>query len=207
MTCGASSLNVASTSACLRMSGPNFMPGLRLLLVWMHRTPVPRDVDAARHPDAVVLFRRDRETLQARLSRAGLPSSRQCIPTLIILGRSSPSAYSTSKVRRSGTAQNPARWRSLRPTKFHVVGVERVGHDELPFDGAIGHRDRQVERQVIAIVIAVVFKATVLKHGRLVFGLSRPVYQPNGHCPPVSSRMMRVASAIWRRSSLSAMCW
>ena len=41
---------------------------------------------------------------------------------------------------------------------------------------------RHPERQVVAVVVAVVFVAAVVGDQPRVFGLSRPVYQPSGHC-------------------------
>ena len=61
--------------------------------------PVPGNVDAPGHPDAVVLFDMVQEALQ-RPHPPGAPRMRQCMPMLSMAGRSSPSAYSTSKLSR-----------------------------------------------------------------------------------------------------------
>ena len=108
-------------------------------------------------------FRRDQETLQA-LSRAGFAKQPAVhahahhLGPVLALGVQH--VEGVDQVLRKILPVGETRSRR----EFHVVGVERIGHDELPFDGSIGHRDWQVERQVIAIVIAVVFKTTVLKH-------------------------------------------
>ena len=49
----------------------------------------------------------------------------------------------------------------LRQRKAHVVAVERVGHDEMRHNGAISAAHLHPERQVVAVVVAVVFKTVV----------------------------------------------
>ncbi len=44
----------------------------------------------------------------------------------------------------------------------HVVGVERVGHDEVRHDAAVALRDLGPERQLVAVVVAVVFVAALI---------------------------------------------
>ena len=97
------------------------------------RFPVPRDVDAAADPDAVVLARRGRESAAAPRCGPGRPSRRQCMPTLIIFG-----ARRLRRTARRSVAQVVeevvAVREALRQREAHVVGVERVGHDQLRHD-------------------------------------------------------------------------
>ena len=65
----------------------------------MVRDPVAGDVDAATDPHTVVFLDMVQKALQ-RAEAPGRPSRRQCMPTLIIAGRSSPSSYITSKASR-----------------------------------------------------------------------------------------------------------
>ena len=48
--------------------------------------------------------------------------------------------------------------------KPHVVAVQRVGHDELLRHIAIGLLHRHPEREIVAVVVAVVVKATIVGH-------------------------------------------
>ena len=96
--------------------------------------PVARDVDPARDPDLLVRLHVVEEARSAPI-RPGLPSRRQCMPIDIIFGRSRP-AGSPSRVERvEGVAQVGeevlAGVEALRLHEAHVVGVERVGHDEV----------------------------------------------------------------------------
>ena len=63
----------------------------------MRRDPVARDVDAAGDPDALVPGGVVEETLE-RGGTTWRPVRRQCSPTDIIRGRSTPSRYRTSKL-------------------------------------------------------------------------------------------------------------
>ena len=53
---------------------------------------------------------------------------------------------------------------ALRRGETHVVRVERVGHDEPLQHAAVAALDRHVERQVVAVVVGVVFVAAVVGH-------------------------------------------
>ena len=50
---------------------------------------------------------------------------------------------------------------ALRPREAHVVGVERVGHDQLRHFRAARHFDVHPERQVVAVVVGVVQEAAI----------------------------------------------
>ena len=54
--------------------------------------------------------------------------------------------------------------KALRQREAHVVGVQRVGHDQLRHHGAVGLLDLHPERQVIAVVVAVVLEAAEVGH-------------------------------------------
>ena len=53
---------------------------------------------------------------------------------------------------------------ACRRGKFHVVRIERIRDDELPGNAAVVHEHRQVKRQIITVIITVVFIATLRNH-------------------------------------------
>ena len=78
--------------------------------------------------------------------------------------------------------------------------------ERLTGERAVGLPHLQPERQVVAVVVAVVLEAAVVSDSRRVFGLSRPVYQPSARSP-VSRSMIAIASARWARSVASSTFW
>lgn len=52
--------------------------------------------------------------------------------------------------------------KSLGQRKAHVVAVHGVGHDELRRDITVGFFDLHPKRQVVTVIVAVVFKATMV---------------------------------------------
>ena len=60
--------------------------------------------------------------------------------------------------------------KTLRQCKAHVVAVHGVGHDELWDDFAAGFFDLHPKRQVVTVVVAVVFKATMVRYQTVGIG-------------------------------------
>ena len=52
--------------------------------------------------------------------------------------------------------------KSLGQCKAHVVAVHGVGHDELRYDFATGFFDLHPKRQVVTVIVTVVFKAAMV---------------------------------------------
>ena len=60
--------------------------------------------------------------------------------------------------------------KSLGQRKAHVVAVHGVGHDELRHDFATGFFDLHPKRQVVTVIVAVVFKATMVSDQSMGIG-------------------------------------
>ena len=63
---------------------------------------------------------------------------------------------------------------ALGQRKAHVVAVQRVGHDQLGCIGAVAFAHLHPKRQVVAVVVAVVFKAAKVSHQAARVGAVAP---------------------------------
>jgi hypothetical protein len=100
------------------------------------------------------------------------------MPTLIMRGVPAPSAYSTSKLSRRYSKNCVAVLKPGRDGEAHVVRVERVRHHQVRRARAVRARDLGPERQLVAVVVAVVLEAAVLDHEPARVRAVAPVYQP-----------------------------
>ena len=121
------------------------------------------------------------KALQRRM-RPGRPSSRQCMPIDIIAGRSV--AFGVEHVERVAQVLEElvAVVEALRHREPHVVGVQRVGHDQMRRCAPSVASHLHPERQVVAVVVGVVLEAAVLGHQPARVRAVAPVYQPSGRC-------------------------
>jgi ATPase subunit of ABC transporter with duplicated ATPase domains len=144
--------------------------------------PVPRNVDAPTHPDLVEPGDVIEKSLQPGKA-AGTPQQarmhahRHHAWHALAFGIQHVEAVAQIMEKVIGRVE------ALRRREAHVVGVERVRHDQVRAFAAVGARHSHPERQVVAVVVAVVFEAAVFDDSARVFGLSRPVYQPSGALP------------------------
>jgi hypothetical protein len=93
------SLAALSCSIVRAMSG---------LLAGMDLLPVTRDVDPAGTPTRARARHVVQEAAAGAVRSPGSPSRRQCMPTLIIFGASSPSPYSVEAVAQVLEERGPA---------------------------------------------------------------------------------------------------
>nr|GEU28080.1 hypothetical protein [Tanacetum cinerariifolium] len=137
-------------------------------VIRVHGAPVVGDIDAAGDPHLVVALHVIEEARQRGQARrpahdAAVQADGQH------LGRVQPGRVALGVQHVEGVLQIVeelrARVETLGGGKAHVVGVERVGHDQLRCAGHLavgaGVRDLLPERQVVAVVIGVVGEAAV----------------------------------------------
>ena len=102
--------------------------------VRMRRDPVPRDVDATRNPDAVVPLHVVEETRERRdPSRAPDEPAMQADRQHLRRVEAARIAFAVERVERVAQVREEllAAVESLRRREAHVVGVERIRHDEM----------------------------------------------------------------------------
>ena len=173
------------------------------------RLPVARDVDAPREPDVGDGCGRSRRSAPAPArGRDGRRAGSGARSTASSARRGRRVAFGVQPVERvlEEGEELVAAVEALRRGEAHVVGVERVGHDQVRHRSARA-LDLGPVRQVVGIAVGVVDEPAVLDdQAPRVRGLSRPVYQPSGG-RPISRAIMSVASAMCSRSVASSTCW
>ena len=87
------------------------------------------------------------------------------------------------------------RMESLWCRETHVVSVECVGHHQMWTSGL----DPTPKREVVGVIVRVVFKVVILGTKPRVCSLVRPVYQPAGFSP-VKRAWISIAFSICSRS-------
>ena len=60
--------------------------------------------------------------------------------------------------------------KALWKCKAHVIAVHGVGNDELRYDFATGFLDLHPKRQVVSVVVTVVFKAAMVRYQSVGIG-------------------------------------
>ena len=53
---------------------------------------------------------------------------------------------------------------TLRQRKAHVVGIERIRHHQMRRQRVVALAHLQPERQVVAVIVAVIFEAAKVRH-------------------------------------------
>ena len=129
----------------------------------MDGAPVAGDVQPAADPDAIA--RRDivQEALQRHdaarpAQQAAMHADAEHLGGLVAFGVERVEAV--LQVLEEGLGVGIA----LRQREAHVVAVQRVGHDQLRHDLAVASAHLHPERQVVAVVVAVVFEAAIVGH-------------------------------------------